>query len=607
MLILKITACFFQLIVLQGLAAQVLDKKFLNLDNSIYLLPDSTKFRDAEIASELFMPHQFGLQLINGADTTINGYIEFENEYLFAHDWRVIETASSRSIPAYLNELPISVHPLDTLIIQFEIKELDRLSEGRFSMSFLPNEVFQKRSNQKDITQSFFLGIFSFLTLFNLILFFVTNWKIYIKYAAYIFSAVLYLTYYYGYLQDIIPSLVSISPNIISIAYSLIFVLYFWFLNDLGDYKHSVPKADFFLRVGMWYKSIHMLVELPMLLMGWTIITHPVYKYTILLFEIALMLLIIYHILKAKNFRGRVVIAGSLLLIIAAILAQLNTGIDRGYILECGILAELLVFSVGLGYISRRFYEEKNHTQKLYVKQLEENKQIQENIERELESKVLERTAELLAEKEKVEIKSHENQILLHEIHHRVKNNLQMISSMINMQTRRINSTQVRSTLEEANSRISAIGLVHEHLYSNMNLPQIDLRDYINELTTLIVQSFAKKRKINTAVQVEKRQIHMEEALPIGLIINELIINSIKHAQLKVEKTLEIRVIVELSENYFHIYFTDNGMIKKHPIQEGFGFTLIKTLLENPKDLKIDSDGNQLAIDVTIKTLGFDK
>ncbi|MEQ8648686.1 MAG: histidine kinase dimerization/phosphoacceptor domain -containing protein [Cyclobacteriaceae bacterium] len=518
----------------------------------------------------------------------------FYHNYIYGRSWKIINQNDTTTIDSYLNELFLDFEPSEELQVIFIIDEIDRLNGMNISLDFVPANEFEKIKNQENLAQAFFLGIFSFLVIFNLLLYFATKWKVYLKYSAYILSALLYLSYYFGLLQILLPPLQSVSANIISTFYSLIFVLYFWFLNDLGDYKNTVPKADFYLRLGMWYKSIHVLIEIILVSFRLEIVTHPAYKYLFLVFEIALMAMIIYHIMKAKNFRGRVVIAGSLILIIAAIVAQLETGVDRGLILESGILAELLLFSIALGYISRKFYEEKNQTQKLYVEQLEKNNAILENLEEELEAKVEERTLAL-------EQKSEENKMLIYEMHHRVKNNLQMISSMLNMQLRRVESEEAKVIIQEANSRIATIGLIHEHLYQNFDILDINVKKYVEELIQLAIRSITPGRNIKSKNSIQSLSVKLDQALPVGLIINELITNSIKHARTSKSDPLSISISIKKFNSNLEIIYLDNGLISQNPIKkEGLGFSLIKALLETPENLRVNTSSNNFELRIVI-------
>jgi len=125
----------------------------------------------------------------------------------------------------------------------------------------------------------------------------------------------------------------------------------------------------------------------------------------------------------------------------------------------------------------------------------------------------------------------HDKEILLKEIHHRVKNNLQIISSLLNLQAQVVQDPSARSALQDSQMRVRSMALIHEKLYQSENLSQILLGSYIKSLTGNLFHSYQKDiGKINLVVQAQEIITGIDYALPIGLILNELISNSLKHA-----------------------------------------------------------------------------
>jgi PAS domain S-box-containing protein len=123
-----------------------------------------------------------------------------------------------------------------------------------------------------------------------------------------------------------------------------------------------------------------------------------------------------------------------------------------------------------------------------------------------------------------------EKDVLLKEVHHRVKNNLQVIVSLINLQASKLEDAPVRAVFEETRSRVHAIALLHERLYTSKNLGRIDMRDYLDGLASDLSSSNAGTRAIELRVQADELYLEMDQAVPIGLIMNELVTNSYKHA-----------------------------------------------------------------------------
>ncbi|HKP55512.1 MAG TPA: PAS domain S-box protein [Polyangiales bacterium] len=146
------------------------------------------------------------------------------------------------------------------------------------------------------------------------------------------------------------------------------------------------------------------------------------------------------------------------------------------------------------------------------------------DMSKELERRVDERTREL-----KAALK--EKEVLLKEIHHRVKNNLQVISSMLNLQAMHISDEASQQVFAESQGRVQSIALVHETLYESQDLSSVNFAEYINTLVTTVMQAqCTPERHIATMIDADGVHLPVGSAIPCGLIINELVTNSLKHA-----------------------------------------------------------------------------
>lgn len=177
-----------------------------------------------------------------------------------------------------------------------------------------------------------------------------------------------------------------------------------------------------------------------------------------------------------------------------------------------------------------------------------ERKQMESEIlslNRELEQRVAERTEELrkanvllreeVAQRKKAEedLKKRldERTVLLRELYHRVKNNMQVIISLMNLQLRKIEDPAVRHLMEETRNRVRAMALVHEMLYKSENLSEINLARYIPLLASQVFSSLENKsQKVRKIVEAEDIMVTLDKAIAVGLILNELITNSLMHA-----------------------------------------------------------------------------
>jgi two-component sensor histidine kinase len=196
------------------------------------------------------------------------------------------------------------------------------------------------------------------------------------------------------------------------------------------------------------------------------------------------------------------------------------------------------------------------------------------SLNRVLEQKVAERTKELekanvllreeVAERKKAEEilrkALEERTVLLRELYHRVKNNMQVIISLISLQARKIDDPRLKQMMEETQNRIRAMALVHERLYKSENLSEIDLGDYIPLLVTQIFSSHLPgSRKVKKVLEIDHAMVTIEIAVPIGLIVTELVSNTFKHA-FPGEMTGTLSVFLRKKDKTITLTVSDDGV-----------------------------------------------
>ncbi len=124
-----------------------------------------------------------------------------------------------------------------------------------------------------------------------------------------------------------------------------------------------------------------------------------------------------------------------------------------------------------------------------------------------------------------------EKEVLLKEIHHRVKNNLQVISSLLSLQAEYLKDEQMVKALKESQNRVRSMALIHEKLYQSRNLAEIDFSDYVRELTSQLIRSYGiGAHGISLNVQASQVLLAVDRAIPCGIIVNELVTNALKYA-----------------------------------------------------------------------------
>jgi PAS domain S-box-containing protein len=146
-----------------------------------------------------------------------------------------------------------------------------------------------------------------------------------------------------------------------------------------------------------------------------------------------------------------------------------------------------------------------------------------------MEGSILDITERKQAEN-KITASLKEKEVLLKEVHHRVKNNLQVISSLLNLQSRHITDKASRAMFKESQSRIRAMALIHEKLYTSEALAHIDIAEYMQDLTASLFSTYTVRNKIKVNIAITDIFLTITTAIPCGLIINELVTNALKHA-----------------------------------------------------------------------------
>ena len=177
-----------------------------------------------------------------------------------------------------------------------------------------------------------------------------------------------------------------------------------------------------------------------------------------------------------------------------------------------------------------------------------------------------------------------EKEVLLREIHHRVKNNMQIISSLLNLQSRRLTDEKTVNVLNESRNRVRSMAMVHEELYRSRDLSKIDFADYIRRLLSGLFSSYGvDKNLIKPTVKVENVLLNIDIAVPCGLIINELVSNSLKHAFMQGQKGKISIKFNHDGENYV-LTVADNGIGFPENIDfkntKTLGLQLINTLVK---------------------------
>jgi two-component sensor histidine kinase len=234
--------------------------------------------------------------------------------------------------------------------------------------------------------------------------------------------------------------------------------------------------------------------------------------------------------------------------------------------------AVILLYAIVLCLTGRQMNALNTNTLKLgfekndLIASLTEQKNMAEGLNEKLMSEIEER----LKAEQKTKASLAEKEVLLKEIHHRVKNNLQIMSSLLRLQSRTLKDKAILDKLVDAESRVRSMALVHERLYRSESLADLDVSEYVDGLVSHLMGSYAADNtRIKVDTEIDSVSFGIETAIPFGFILTELFCNCLKHA---FPEGREGRVKIHLqstSEEDFVLLVADNGVGIKEQFESG--------------------------------------
>ncbi|MGZ7117015.1 MAG: sensor histidine kinase [Methanobacterium sp.] len=275
-----------------------------------------------------------------------------------------------------------------------------------------------------------------------------------------------------------------------------------------------------------------------------------------------------------KNFKGKSIRKLYGLEIVGSLLDEVNEIVSTGMVKKYVTYSSLLesYFSTSAFSPARDLYV----TLTSDISQQKKAEEYLQDAHELLELKVQERTQELLEALE-------EKELLLKEIHHRVKNNLQLISSLLNLQIPYIDHEKSAELFIESQNRVRSIAMVHENLYKSKSLDKIDFTDYVKNITSTLFQAYnVKKQKVSFELKMDSLGLNIETCIPCGLIITEIVTNCIKHA-FPNEMDGQIRLELIESNGKINLKIMDNGIGLPEDFNledpDSFGLQLVNLLV----------------------------
>ena len=239
-------------------------------------------------------------------------------------------------------------------------------------------------------------------------------------------------------------------------------------------------------------------------------------------------------------------------------------------------VSQVLAFAMALGFKMRQHEIDKN-------KALNELNAVLTSQKEKVEQEVVERTAEINQQKLQLEERNERIETLFREIHHRVKNNLQLISSLLNMQQEWSSTEDPAKAIEDSRSRVVAMSMIHQFLYRTDDITTINFEAYARELASKLDEIQLEKVSFQLETTFDRDFIFdIDTSISLGLILNELITNSYKHAfHDKIDLVMGLQ-LKQINEEHFEMIYSDNGEAIQQPIAEvvkkGFGLRLASRL-----------------------------
>ncbi len=197
--------------------------------------------------------------------------------------------------------------------------------------------------------------------------------------------------------------------------------------------------------------------------------------------------------------------------------------------------------------------------------------------------------------------KNAEKEYLMKEIHHRVKNNFEIVSSLLSLQAARIVDPKVLEAMEQSQHRVHSMGMIHQKLYLGEKLSTVEMKDYFINLADYIIDSYGKNNLVTVDIVMDELELDVDMAIPIGLIVNELITNSLKYA-FPEERKGNIHLALKLKGDLLVLEVNDNGIgiqSENSAGGTGFGTHLVDLLVKqlDGKMILVTSHGTSVSIE----------
>ncbi|MCH9812935.1 MAG: hypothetical protein K0U47_03215 [Epsilonproteobacteria bacterium] len=524
--------------------------------------------------------------LHNDTDQPLHQIIEYDNPLatnilFFDADKKIQEGLF------YIDENRTSINPIFKITLQPQERKTYYIKTSSHIVTLIvklnlwhPDRFFAKEMKHQ-ISLALFFGAMLILALYNLFIYFFTKDNSYLFYVLYILGISVHHLMYVG-----VTNVYLIDPAWIEsiIGYASVIVGFPAFVLALftKSFLHTKQYPRF-------NKILNIYLTLFPFLISIFVITDMFNKYRNIFSVLLLVLLVILTIYASykRNPQAYFILFGWFIFFSSGMMMYLSSaGVfniykDFPYFVEIALVIEATVLSIALAYRIKQLQKEKESAhQNLLSHQKSEKKR--------LEIQVDQKTNNLKTALD-------EKELLLKELNHRVKNNMQTIVSLIRLQQDEINDEKLQSVLITMQNRIKSMSHLHELLYKQENISHINAYEYFELLVAEIKNSYNHDININFNIQTD---LKIEQAIYCGLIVNELISNAFKYA-FPTNKG-NINITLAKKENLFTLSIKDDGIgYDKSKASNSLGLILVNTLAVQQLKGKIHVDADD-GVNVTI-------
>ncbi len=480
-----------------------------------------------------------------------------------------LHTFDTREVQNHAFVVPYTVQGNDNKEFLFKIKSNSSLNVG---VTFYTAKAYDAYTFDDKLFLGIYYSIVFLIIFYNFILYFIVKEKVYLDYAtfhlAYFFlhfsmNGLSFQYFYpdYPWLNLYVVPVFFILANYLSVRFTITYLSLEYYEKRISHYLFLLMRLFLGLLVLNFFLPYAFVAQVMTVLAMLSVIT---------LFSVGIYIWYKYKTPSSTFF----LLGWGILLVGAGTNVLQNLGfipmnILTNYSAQLGALAELVILSLSLAY---------NYN--ILLKKSEQNNYALEELTQTLEEQVAQRTTALTKSNQKLQHEISNKNILLKELYHRVKNNLQIISSLLSLQSMKIQDSQAKNILNEMTNRIKSISFIHEKLYQSDDLTHVEMQSYIESLGSELKSSLPSN-DISFSIVCENILLDVETSVPIGIIINELVTNTIKYAF--DQHTTENSIVIKLStvdKRTYRLHISDNGKgTDIASMQEGFGFEVVQSIV----------------------------